>query len=1472
MLGRTTRLLWATILACLYPNLAFGQSVVIPECSASGITVNLSVLQDCDDEYGWRRFPNTLAKCKISEVSTDIELSLSKTPKDSPRLSVCYFESSDKRTLVAMRQGGLTQAIASINLKKSAQNLQIDVVSGNLEQSASSATDEKELLISTRQLTDPWISFPTAKNVGVVEGISTSELQLTIREDGLERTVSYLPELDVNEVTVTGFNGDGTTIDGLTVNQNANDNTLTWKLSDSPDLETIRIELVNEFGEQAALNIQLSRPFFTTDNDLISKQINLALVTKIAADESYLKATGPCIEKNVDGLCEIHALANRLYGEAKMAIPCRHGSSSDDALCSDEAQAATRNMLLADIAYRQQLIQWNLPFSGGYAALTPTTPHHERVRMQALADQMQELTEAIEALEDRYYEATVDSQQTDIRRVYELGQDIARQIDAESGELRRVYETIDIDDFETQQASILVEIKAYQARLKELEAQQDSLQSQAANLTRAGLAAASGIPLDQIEAAASGDLQKLAENYITAELTTVGNDLIASSEAAKAIAEQVGKVEAAVKVFKDVERDVGRIELAIRGDRDAIRDLAREYGSDEFNDFLKEAEELETTVNDVVALTRSMDRQRALDFLAETVLTEEQRAEIKQISDDLKPIERVFEAAYVKVMEKGFERALVDEFEIQLGRAVSAAKPDGDEIKRMRQELKNLHRTEIDLLEDPYFARQAVLAISKMDKRDYNIIAAVLTLDPYFLVNVSEIQNILNAVDDGDRTRVESELRRIGSRNGRFVERRNGAICFKKDPENRCISFEKVQKVFTRKYASNLKFTKDQMKDFLDGHIDDLSDDGVMLLYLAKDGAGGVGKNLGTFFENSANRLKRAWDGVDFSHSLFVNNNVQGQRGFTEAEVLVIESLTAAKIRRQLPGEPVPLPNSTASRQLPPAPDPLDFTGGGPDPATNMAMQAALNYAVPGAGIALQLGQTWASMDANRELHEDYQKRLVSAIREQDQLVRSKQLATRRAALAKLEYDRAVAIRDAGRRQLEKFDLAIATSMDRRTFLREKMNLYRPHFYYLAEALRERFEAFDRSLSDWSTGRAEGGLLNQRILDDPRNIRLALDSEIQLFNWLNRSIESTRSSPFVLNRHWQQMMEMVNKYCDDYSCKPGDGRLGQIATSEELFLYGDIKGQAEKQAFWEWRDDRNASGDFSEFISISPGDLTVPKDALNIRLLEVSIVPYNKRGRALSGNRVNLTHPGISQLTVRDRDDPAQKVNIRHQLSMKRALAPNRKEAPNIDELRRRFQSQVDRSSLLSLKEFEGYGLYSNYLLEIINGPGVQKIDNFGLHFTYIYTDPLNIYSEQDFFEKAESSCNGDANPEETWTGAFCNRSAILTYRPLLLNEAGELRCSDASEAITIEIADNESVDAYRKIGALDVPGDQCFKVERGKMMTEKLGQGTLEDPANMAIDTAALRKENLCTEAEITLRSAFGMTSGRCYAGGIAP
>jgi hypothetical protein len=244
------------------------------------------------------------------------------------------------------------------------------------------------------------------------------------------------------------------------------------------------------------------------------------------------------------------------------------------------------------------------------------------------------------------------------------------------------------------------------------------------------------------------------------------------------------------------------------------------------------------------------------------------------------------------------------------------------------------------------------------------------------------------------------------------------------------------------------------------------------------------------------------------------------------------------------------------------------------DAATRQLAQAALDAALPGLGavglaVSDYLGAVAAfdeQMRRVRYLDDEIARLSEMAIQEATNLndaVRT--LGTVRAAV-----ERDGLYREAAVQQLEDLAGAERAPADANDFERYLVQRRGPLAFYLAEKLRQEFDAFERSLATWVSGRSSfRSVLKDLVLRDPNYVRLVLDKDIHLFRWLDRSGERQRGSPDEIYSHWRQLYRLATDVCRDYGCLPGNTVLGSYGQTRPISI-GQLVTTDEWERFGAW--------------------------------------------------------------------------------------------------------------------------------------------------------------------------------------------------------------------------------------------------------------------------------------------------------------
>ncbi|WP_193169952.1 hypothetical protein [Nisaea nitritireducens] len=444
---------------------------------------------------------------------------------------------------------------------------------------------------------------------------------------------------------------------------------------------------------------------------------------------------------------------------------------------------------------------------------------------------------------------------------------------------------------------------------------------------------------------------------------------------------------------------------------------------------------------------------------------------------------------------------------------------------------------------------------------------------------------------------------------------------------------------------------------------------------------------------------------------------------------LVVGRTVAVDLRNEIPK----LPESTSP--IPPA---AGEGAPGIDVSKVLAEQAvkrALDAVLPGAGVALEVLQGLAALDANIG---QQQRIAADSVRVALQMVEAQEAvdqALYQSVLAEKDEAIAAALRQAAARQLQIYNFGIKQSARNAGLARSKIKLRRALTFYAAERLREEYDLFNRSMGLW------GGYYDQPsstvtrlIKSDPRNLRLALDPQIHLFGWLDREGEATRTDVDRLMLHWRQLLRLSQDICQTRGCTPGAGRLGQTAQTRLLRL-SEIISEQDFEKFRNWQSGAD-SNVFRSTILLHPALKEYPPAYRNLRFVDIR-AGWERFDNTFSiASGVTVTHPGTATVAGVSIDDPTRTQFYREVLLPRRTSSFDIPLPYDLGNLRNRWEDDNDREAGI----FEGYGLYTTLELSVYPTVEAKAASDLAFRIAFAYTDPENVVTEADFVTRASFS------------------------------------------------------------------------------------------------------------------------------------
>ena len=1056
----------------------------------------------------------------------------------------------------------------------------------------------------------------------------------------------------------------------------------------SIDLDPFDVQLMDGFSPPRTLTVNIVElPKYEDNPSLASLRIELAMTRKVRADEAFIRLGTLNIASAEEQ--KLEARSKELYKGAQASLDAIRIERDD----LRPEQLSTIELLRKDIEYRLILLNAGVGYWGGYRTLKPTTPHHEWIKLSKLMDEFEKIQGNMQDFEMFALDAQVDTARLEAERAKVLGQVQALRFQEEIGTVSERKFNNSIENNKRSIEGIKERLTNITATMDAIAQAQDSLTASAASLTNDIIASSTGLPVGAVNALASGDVKSAIEDVVVSELADPNSDL---SIQFASMGEQAKEFAAMGRELNEQFREIKELEQQVHYVTGALRDPTWEG-------FLKSGE----------IIYSRMDRQtrRKID------------KELNRIVEKQKP--------NVAFLQSAYDYAKEGEKELKEWQAM-ATKLLQDEFNYHEDVINNYIRKEVDRIEKiasesgeeilrEYTAR-VVSSIKDVEGEYETITRELAKVYPSILESASSSfkRAVIQQFPGED---LEDIARRIHNMDDAFDIEDNVLIL------TQSIGGD-VRRVATTRLDDMIEDIKvdvdkvvspsvDDARRLVEGAIKAGTDVERMMIATLEPGVTHsllVRATEANVKEGGEKKNSDIWRALHTSSAGVVKN---ANSSMKSAAITSLSNTYANQKQAENNKPTVDIPKEV-------------FMPGssGMDPQAEAAAKMALNAAFPGAGAALSLAQTWGAMDANRELNESLSQEALGLMADYNQLVGETESLEFDGAISRVEQERARALKVAAREQQKAFSQSVDNSINSTAWADQRIRMYRPLYFYMAERMRERFDIFDRSLAMWSGNKDGRGFVFSEIRNNPQNLRLALDSEIQLFDWLNRDRESTKTDPFYLYLHWKKLTTLVDDYCADSGCKPGSGNLGEISISHPQMLFKDILGGRAKQEFVDWKEDMQNQAFETSFL-LSPANRLAPPEYTNLRILKINVVAVDENGDRLPGDLLRLGHSGSALIPYID----ASTSNLRFRwenLSPRESLVSNDLSGIDKQVLEERLAKLEVIENLQPLADFEGYGLYGQYDVEIRDVVGVEDVADFEIQFAYIFIDPDEAQSEEE--------------------------------------------------------------------------------------------------------------------------------------------
>jgi hypothetical protein len=463
---------------------------------------------------------------------------------------------------------------------------------------------------------------------------------------------------------------------------------------------------------------------------------------------------------------------------------------------------------------------------------------------------------------------------------------------------------------------------------------------------------------------------------------------------------------------------------------------------------------------------------------------------------------------------------------------------------------------------------------------------------------------------------------------------------------------------------------------------------------------------------------------------------------------------------------------------------PNESNGTPANAAARQAMTFALDAMLPGLGTGINLAASVVSSFADFNDASNWLKDIRNQLNEnyaaEARLLDLGQEAKTAQELANKEMEVYQRLQQAYRASFETQTFGLGEIANATERNQARMKLRRALTFYLAERLREEFDLLDRAIALWGgIEAAPRGTIAQLIREDPQNVRLALDSEIHLFQMLDRDSEGARTDVDPLLIHWRQLLRLADDACARIGCEAATA-AAQMRDTGPIGLC-DLISPEEAERFAQWQ--RNPSGRFALRFFLGPDRIRPSADHGNHRIVEVRLggvtkpkaepgiacLPQRKAardrfrpGRTLPPTsnpepasfaelrRATLTHPGVAYVPRNDGLVDRESLLLRRGGSF---MIPT---AFDLEVLRQRWIV----STLPQRRFFEGYSPFTEWELMLEPEAAARTLEDIVLRIAYQYNDVLNIVTEREFLNAHEVKGIDPHTYEISWS-APADRPAL---------------------------------------------------------------------------------------------------------------
>lgn len=495
--------------------------------------------------------------------------------------------------------------------------------------------------------------------------------------------------------------------------------------------------------------------------------------------------------------------------------------------------------------------------------------------------------------------------------------------------------------------------------------------------------------------------------------------------------------------------------------------------------------------------------------------------------------------------------------------------------------------------------------------------------------------------------------------------------------------------------------------------------------------------------------------------------------------------------------------------EIPGAPQPRTGSSSGnfhrteidPNAQQQKAMVAmALNYAFPGAGLALQAVDSYFAMQNAQQRLEKLADERFHTTMMMVHLQETAYNALRDEHAAQYQVEIARVAQDTARSRAGLYRSQVQALQENSQEAKRQIYERRPLAFYYSEQLRETFARLDQSIGLWlGQDRRPGRELQRLIESDPQNLRYATDADINLFDWFRTDIEGQRTDVDGMMLHWRQKLALVQHACE-HSCQPGAENLGQVQQTDFISVK-DLVGPTQWGMFEAWQKQHtNDRAPFQFSVLIYPGIGPFKSTALNHRVMMVRAgITNSGKVEEATGDSIEIQHPGFAVVPTLVELNPPRIELRREYLIPKSYRAYDPPDRFSLENLSQRWS--LDKAPIQA--PFEGYGLFTAWTVKVTRSDRTRSATDIVLRFAYTSIDSEAINTEEAFV-RALGTQNEALLGVQTRDWAVCWQTARQARRAEVpCNGIGDGRGAGPPSANTLTSSSSADVLRAQYLAAL---------------------------------------------------------------------